>query len=126
VCPTLFPTCLYCSYCLLVHFCFFPGWRSVCPESYAALAWVVCGSTAVHSTAKLTLSTSSQAIWAQVTGGLGAILVSPFNVKCRFSALAGGVEGSKFCLFSMVFLQSVSPASLQDFAIGGSLSASSL
>jgi hypothetical protein len=30
VCPTLFPTCLYCSYCLLLSFSFFPGWRLVC------------------------------------------------------------------------------------------------
>jgi hypothetical protein len=59
VCPTLFPTCL-CSYCLLVSFSFFPGWRSVCPGGYAALAqgclWKYC------STAKLTLSASSQAV----------------------------------------------------------------
>jgi hypothetical protein len=34
---------------------------------------------------------------------LGALLVSPFNVKWRCSAPAGGVEGSKFCLF-LVFL----------------------
>jgi hypothetical protein len=36
------------------------------------------------------------------TGGLGALLVSPFNMKWRFSALAGGVEGSKLCLFSVI------------------------
>jgi hypothetical protein len=36
--PTLLPTCLYCSYCLLLSFSFFPGWRSVCPEGYADLA----------------------------------------------------------------------------------------
>jgi hypothetical protein len=56
-CPTLFPTCLYCSYCLLLSFSFFPGWRSVCPGSYAALAqgclWEYSG------TAKLTWSASS-------------------------------------------------------------------
>jgi hypothetical protein len=49
--PTLFPTCLYCPYCLLLSFSFFPGWRSVCPGGYAALAQqpelLVCGSTAV-------------------------------------------------------------------------------
>jgi hypothetical protein len=38
VCPTLFPACLYCSYCLLLSFSFFPWWRSVCPGGYAALA----------------------------------------------------------------------------------------
>jgi hypothetical protein len=98
--PTLFPACLYCSYCLLVSFSFFPGWRSVCPGSYAALAqgclWEYRG------TAKLTLSTSSQAVWAWATGSPGALLVSPFNVKWRFSAPAGGVKGSKFCLFSVI------------------------
>jgi hypothetical protein len=45
------------------------------------------------------LSMSSQAILAQVSGGLAALLVSRFNVKWRFSEQAGGVEGSKFCLF---------------------------
>jgi hypothetical protein len=84
--PTLFPACLYCSYCLLVSFSFFPGWRSVCPGGYAALAqgclWEYRG------TAKPTLSVSSQAIWAQVTGSLVALLVSPFNVKWRCSVQA--------------------------------------
>jgi hypothetical protein len=36
-------------------------------------------------------------------GGMGALLVSLFNVKWRCSAQAGGVEESKFCLFSVVF-----------------------
>jgi hypothetical protein len=70
-------------------------------------------SVGVPRITKLTLSTSSQAIWAQVTGDPGALLVSPFNVKWRFSALVGGVEGSKFCLFSVVLparcVSSVSP-----------------
>jgi hypothetical protein len=47
--PTLFPMCLYCSYCLLLSFSFFPGWRSVCPGEYAALAqaclWEYRGTT---------------------------------------------------------------------------------
>jgi hypothetical protein len=109
--PTLFPACLYCSYCLLLSFSFFPGWRSVCPRCYAALAqgclWEYRG------TVKLTLSASSQAIWARETGGLGALLVSPFNVKWRFSVPAGRVEGSKFCLFLVVLpakcVSSISP-----------------
>jgi hypothetical protein len=37
-CPTLFATCLYCSYCLLLSFSFFSGWGSVCPGGYADLA----------------------------------------------------------------------------------------
>jgi hypothetical protein len=36
--PTLFPSCLICSCCLLLSFSFVPGWRLVCPGGYAALA----------------------------------------------------------------------------------------
>jgi hypothetical protein len=47
------------------------------------------------------------------TGGPGSLLVSPFNMKWRFSAPAGGVEGSKLCLFSVILpakcVSSVSP-----------------
>jgi hypothetical protein len=47
------------------------------------------------------------------TGGLGALLVSPFNVRWRSSALAGDVEGSKLGLFSVIMptkcVSSVSP-----------------
>jgi hypothetical protein len=82
VCPTLFPTCLYCFYCLLVSFSFFPqvevGLSRVLCCSGPGLLWEYRG------TAKLTLSTSSQAIWTWVTGSLGALVVSPFNVKWRF------------------------------------------
>jgi hypothetical protein len=46
--PTLFPACLYCSYCLLVSFSFFPpgGGQSV---QGAMLLWprLLCGSTVV-------------------------------------------------------------------------------
>jgi hypothetical protein len=56
---------------------------------------------------------SSQVVWARVTGGPGALLVSPFNIKWRCSEQAGSVEGSKFCLFSMALparcVSSVSP-----------------
>jgi hypothetical protein len=100
VCPTLFPACLICSYCLLLSFSFFPRWRSVCPGGYAALAQACLWE--YHSTVKLTWSASSQAIWEPATGGLGALLVSLFNVKWRFSVPAGGVERSKLCLFSVI------------------------
>jgi hypothetical protein len=47
------------------------------------------------------------------SGGMGALLVSPFNVKWGCYAQAGGVEESKFCLFSVVFpvrcISSISP-----------------
>jgi hypothetical protein len=109
--PNLFPVCLYCSYCLLLSFSFFPWWRSVCPGGYAALAWGCLWE--YRDNAKLTLSTSSQAVWVGATGSPGALLVSLFNVKWRCSVLAGGVAGSKFCLFSVVLpagcVSSVSP-----------------
>jgi hypothetical protein len=68
--PTLFPTCLYCSYCLLVSFSFFPRWRSVCPGGYAALAQACLWE--YHGTMKLTWSVSFQAIWTWVTDGPGS------------------------------------------------------
>jgi hypothetical protein len=43
--PTLFAMCLYCSYCLLLSFSFFPGWRSVCPGTILFWPRVVCRST---------------------------------------------------------------------------------
>jgi hypothetical protein len=43
----------------------------------------------------------------------GALLISPFNMKWRFSAPTGDVEGSKLCLFSVIMpaksVSSVSP-----------------
>jgi hypothetical protein len=36
--PTLFTMCLFCCYCLLFSFSFFPGWGSDCPGGYADLA----------------------------------------------------------------------------------------
>jgi hypothetical protein len=45
-CPTLFAMCLYCSYCLILSFSFFPRWESVCPGGYGDLAqgslWKYC------------------------------------------------------------------------------------
>jgi hypothetical protein len=45
-CPALLATCLFCCYCLLVRFCFFPGWGLVCPGGYADVAqgclWEYC------------------------------------------------------------------------------------
>jgi hypothetical protein len=46
---------------------FFPGWRSVCPGGYAALAQACLWG--YHGAVKLTWSASSQAIWAPATGG---------------------------------------------------------
>jgi hypothetical protein len=94
-CPTLFATCLFFCYCLLFNFfSFFPVWASVCPGGYTNLA-LGC-------------------LWEyHVPFSLRAFLVSPFNVKWRCSAQAGGVEESKFCLFSVVFpvrcVSSISP-----------------
>jgi hypothetical protein len=86
---------------------------------------VVVSSKGMHKVEQ-NLSASFQAIWARATGRPGALLVSPFNMKWRFSAPAGGVEWSKFCLFSVVLparcVSNVSPR----FTLRGMLSASSL
>jgi hypothetical protein len=67
-CPTLFPKCLYCSYCLVLTFSFFPGGRSVWPGDYAALAQACLWE--YHRTAKLTWSASSQVIWARASSSV--------------------------------------------------------
>jgi hypothetical protein len=56
---------------LITQFLFFPGWRSVCPGGYAALGQACLWE--YRGTAKLTLSTSSQAVWAWASDGLGAL-----------------------------------------------------
>jgi hypothetical protein len=75
---TPYPLC-YVSLLLITQFLFFPGWRSVCPGAMLFWPRVVCGSTTYHY-AHLTLSTSSQAVWAQATGGPGAFLVSHISL----------------------------------------------
>jgi hypothetical protein len=120
--PTLFPVCLYCSYCLLVSFSFFPQVevglsRGLCcsgpglsvgvPQNREAhLVCVFPSRLGVGDWQRGRLA-------AQSTGGPGALLVSLFNVKWRFSAPAGGVEESKLCLFSVIMpakcVSSISP-----------------
>jgi hypothetical protein len=79
---------------------FLGGGRSV---QGTMLIWprVVCGSTVYHL-AHLVVSVFPSHLGAGFWWRPGgALQVSPFNVKWRFSVPAGGVEGSKFCLFSV-------------------------
>jgi hypothetical protein len=122
--PTLVPACLFCSYCLLPSFSFFPGWGSVCPGGYADLAQACLWE--YRGTAKLTLSTSSQAVWAQASGSPGALLVSPLTWSRDALHQLEVWRGQHFVSFLWFSLQGVSPVYLQDFTIGGTLSASSL
>jgi hypothetical protein len=113
VSPTLFPMCFYCSYCLLLSFSFFSldGGQSV---QGAMLIWprVFCGST-IYCLAHLVVHVFPSLLGTGSGRGIGALLVSPFNLKWRFSSQAGGVKGSKFCLFSVALparcVSSVSP-----------------
>jgi hypothetical protein len=61
-----------------------------------------------------------------VSGNAGALVVSPFNVAWGCYVQARGVEVLEFCLFLVVFLPGVSAASLQEFTLGSTFSASSL
>jgi hypothetical protein len=94
--PHLFAMCLYC-YCLLLSFSFLPGWGPVCPGGYADLAqgclWEYCIPLSLPC---LHLPKPSGHVCLAAPG---ALLISVFNVKWRCSVQAGGVEGSKFCLF---------------------------
>jgi hypothetical protein len=105
-CPALFAMCLFCCCCLLFSFfSFFPRWgRS---NQGAILIWprVVCGSTVyclAHFVVCVFPSGLGAGIWRS-GGSAGALLVSPFNVEWGCYARGGGLEESKFCLFSVVF-----------------------
>jgi hypothetical protein len=95
-----------------VFFSFFPGWGSVCPGGYADLAQGClceyhvllsspCGPCPPKPSGHCHLVEVREPFWF------------PFNMKWRCYAQAGGVEGSKFCLFSVFFpvrcISSVSP-----------------
>jgi hypothetical protein len=77
------------------------------------LLWprLVCGGTAVPRSSPG--PRLPKPYGCQPLAALGALLVSPFNVRWRFSAPAGGVEGSKLCLFSVIMpakcVSSISP-----------------
>jgi hypothetical protein len=79
-----------------------------------------------HGTAKLTWSASLQAVWVRATGSPGALLVSPFKWSGDSLRLLEVWKGQSFASSLWFCLQGVSPESLQDFTIGGTLSASSL
>jgi hypothetical protein len=110
-------------------FYFFTLWGMVWPDSYVDLAHSCLWEYHVPLSSPCGLhipkpSGNSHQAW-ETGSGLGALLVSPFNVKWRFSAQAGSVECSKFASSWWPCLQGVSPACLQDFTLGGTLSASS-
>jgi hypothetical protein len=107
-----------------LFFSFFPGWVLVCPGGYAELAqgclWEY--HVQLNSPGGLLLSSRLDAgVWWHQ-----ALLVSLFNVMWRCYAWAGGVVVLEFYLFLVVFSAQCSPASLQDFTLGSTLSASSL
>jgi hypothetical protein len=124
-CPTLFATCLYCSYCLLLSFSFFPGWGSVCPGGYATLAqgclWKYC------------VSLSSPCLRLSNLSGCGR-LAAPWGTSWFLRSMWSGDalrrlevwRGQSFASSQWPCLQGVSPASLQDFILEDTLSASSL
>jgi hypothetical protein len=98
------PLC-YVSFLLLLvitQFLFFSldGGQSV---QGAMLIWprVVCGST-VYRLAHLVVRVFPSHLGTDVWRRPGTLLVSLFNVKWRCSAQPGGVEGSNFCLVSVV------------------------
>jgi hypothetical protein len=110
------PPSLLCVFFVVIAyysvFFFFPCWGLVFPGGYADLAQGCLWEYCVPLSSPCVCVFPSHLVLPPGCG-TGALLVSPFNVKWRFSAQAGGVEESKFCLFSVVFpvrcVSSVSP-----------------
>jgi hypothetical protein len=79
---------------------FFPGGGQSVQGPMLLWPRLVCGGTAVpRSSPGLCLP---KPYGRRPLAAPGALLVSPFNMKWRFSAPAGDVEGSKLCLFSVI------------------------
>jgi hypothetical protein len=122
--PTLFLVCLICSYCLLLSFSFFPRWRSGCPGVMLLWPRLVCGSNVVPWS-------SPDPHLPKLPGRGRLVAWGPSWFLCLM--WSGDSlhrlevwRGQSYASSQWLCLQSVSPASLQDFTIGGSLSASSL
>jgi hypothetical protein len=111
------PTSFQCVLTVLIAyysvslFFFFPGGgQSV---QGAMLLWprLVCGATAIPWSSPGPCLPKQY--WRRPLAAPGALLISLFNVKWRFSAPAGDVEGSKLCLFLVIMpakcVSSVSP-----------------
>jgi hypothetical protein len=123
-CPTLFAMCLYCCYYLLFSFSFFPRWRSVCSGSYADLAqgclWeylILLSSPCLH----LPKLSGCRQLVAWGPSWFLCLTWSGDSLR-RLEVW----RGPSFASSRWFFLQDMSPVSLQDFTIGGTLSASSL
>jgi hypothetical protein len=124
-CSTLFATCLYCSHCLLLSFSFFPGWGSVCPGGYADLAQGCLWEYRVPQ------SSPCGPCLPKPSGHGRLVARGPswfLHLMWSGDALhrLEVWRGKTFASSRWPCLQGVSPASLQDFTLWGSLSASSL
>jgi hypothetical protein len=103
---------------------FFPRWRSVCPGGYADWPRLVCGSTVVPRSSPgphLPMPSGRRQLVAWGPSWFLRLTWSGDSL-CRLEVW----RGQNYVSSQWLCLQSVSPASLQDFTIGGSLSASSL
>jgi hypothetical protein len=95
------PSLLHVFFVIIAYYSvslFFPGWGSVCLGGYFDLAQDCLWEYHIPLS-----SPCGPPLLKPSGSGLGALLVSPFNVKWRCCVQAGGVEESKFCLFSVVF-----------------------
>jgi hypothetical protein len=130
--PALFATCLFLFYsaaCLLfsLFFSLFfpPGWGSVCPGGYTDLAQ--CCLWEYH----MPLSSPGDLCLPKQSGSWRLAMQEPFwflRLTWSGDAMSGlGVWRSRsFASSWWFFLQDVSSASLQDFTLGSTLSASFL
>jgi hypothetical protein len=122
--PTLFPACLYCSYCLLLSFSFFPRWRLVCPGSYADLAQGCLWKYCVPLNSPCLCLPKPSGNWQLVAWGPSWFLLLTWSGDSLPKLEVW--RGQSFASSWWPCLPGVSPASLQDFTLGDTLSASSL
>jgi hypothetical protein len=83
------PPCLYCCYCLLLSFSFFPRWMSVCPGAMLLWPRVVGGSTAYHLAHLVRVFPShlGAGVWWWPGAEIPKLLVLDPSTSCKNSVL---------------------------------------
>jgi hypothetical protein len=103
---------------------FSPGWRSVCPGGYAALAQACLWEYHIPRSSPGPCLPKPSGCWRLAAQGPSWFLRLMWSGDSLRRLEVW--RGQSYASSQWLCLQSVSPASLQDFTTGGSLSASSL
>jgi hypothetical protein len=122
--PALFATCLFLLFIQFFFFLFFPWVGVGLSRGYADLPRVVCGSTSCCLAHLVVCFSQADRSWHLAAWEPSWFLHLTWS--CNAMGRLRVWRCQSFASSWWLFLQSVSPVSLQDFNLGSTLSASSL